>query len=43
MSILDNVQVESGRYFSMGEDQNRRQIAFIGADLKDKFFPDTDP
>jgi putative ABC transport system permease protein len=43
MNILDNVQVQSGRYFSMGEDQNRRQIAFIGADLKDKFFPDTDP
>jgi putative ABC transport system permease protein len=43
MNILDNVTVESGRYFSEGEDQNRRQIAFIGADVKDKFFPDSDP
>ena len=43
MNILDNIQVESGRYFSDGEDQNHRQVAFIGADLKDKFFPDSDP
>jgi putative ABC transport system permease protein len=43
MNILDNVQVQSGRYFTDGEDQNHRQVAFIGADLKDKFFPDTDP
>ncbi len=43
MNILDNITVESGRYFSEGEDQNHRQIAFIGADVKDKFFPDTDP
>lgn len=43
MNILDNIQVQSGRFFSMGEDQNRRQIAFIGADVQDKFFPDSDP
>jgi putative ABC transport system permease protein len=43
MSILDNVPVQSGRYFSDGEDQNHRQVAFIGTDVKDKFFPDTDP
>jgi putative ABC transport system permease protein len=43
MNILDNVPVQSGRYFSEGEDQNHRQIAFIGTDVKDKFFPGTDP
>jgi len=43
MSILDNITVASGRYFSEGEDQNHRQIVFIGADVRDKFFPDADP
>ena len=42
MVILSDIKVESGRYFSDGEDQNRRQVAFIGADIKDKFFPSTD-
>jgi putative ABC transport system permease protein len=43
MNILDNVNVESGRYFSDGEDKNHKQVAFIGADLRDKLFPDSDP
>jgi len=43
MNILDNVPVQSGRYFTEGEDQNHRQVVFIGTDVKDKFFPDTDP
>jgi putative ABC transport system permease protein len=43
MSILDNLQVQAGRFFSMGEDQNHRQVVFIGADVQDKFFPDSDP
>ncbi len=43
INILDNVPVASGRYFTEGEDQNHRQVAYIGTDVKDKFFPDTDP
>jgi putative ABC transport system permease protein len=42
-NILDNIQVQSGRFFSMGEDQNHRQVAFLGADVQDKLFPDSDP
>ena len=43
MSILDNLPVQAGRFFTDGEDQNHRQVVFIGVDVKDKFFPDSDP
>lgn len=42
LNVLSNIQTDSGRYFSEGENQNRRQVAFIGADLKDHFFPNVD-
>ncbi len=43
LNILRNIQIESGRYFSDGDVQSHRQVAFIGADLKDKFFTGVDP
>jgi putative ABC transport system permease protein len=42
-ALLQSVNVESGRYFTAGEDLNHHQVAFIGADLKDKLFPGVDP
>lgn len=42
LNMLSNIQTESGRYFSEAENQNRRQVAFIGADLKEQFFPNVD-
>ena len=41
-ALLQNVNVATGRYFTQGEDQNRRQVAFLGVDLKEKLFPDSD-
>ncbi|MGC4053379.1 MAG: ABC transporter permease [Paludibaculum sp.] len=43
LNILNNIQTESGRYFTEGENANHRNVAFIGADLKDKYFANTDP
>jgi putative ABC transport system permease protein len=43
MNVLSNIQTESGRYFSDAENYNRRTVAFIGSDLKDRFFTGVDP
>lgn len=43
LNTLNNIQIESGRYLSDGDVQGRRAVAFIGADLKDKFFLGVDP
>jgi putative ABC transport system permease protein len=43
LSVLSNVQTETGRYFSDAEDRNHRSVAFIGQDVKDEFFPGSDP
>jgi putative ABC transport system permease protein len=42
-ALLQNVNVATGRYFTQGEDENRRQVAFLGIDLKEKLFADGDP
>lgn len=41
--LLQNVQVESGRFFTESENASRRLVAFIGADIKDQLFPSVDP
>ena len=41
--LLQNVQVESGRFFTESENSSRRLVAFIGADIKDQLFPSVDP
>lgn len=43
MNVLSNIQTETGRYLSDGDVQGRRMVAFIGADLRDKFFLGADP
>jgi len=43
LNVLSNIQTESGRYFSDAENHNRRAVAFIGSDLKDRFFENVDP
>ena len=42
MAALSNVQTEAGRYFSDTENQRRLSVAFIGHDLKEEFFPNTE-
>ena len=43
LNVLNNVQTDSGRYFTEGENQSHRMVAFIGADVKEKFFEGVDP
>jgi putative ABC transport system permease protein len=43
LNTLTNIQTETGRYFTEAESANHKQVAFIGADVKEKFFPTTDP
>ncbi len=43
LNVLSNIQTEAGRYFSESENHNRRAVAFIGSDLKDRFFENVDP
>lgn len=42
MNVLNNIQTESGRYFSDAEDTNHRLVAFIGSDVKDLLYPNVD-
>lgn len=43
LALLQNLQPDTGRYFTEPENQNRRYVAFIGADVKDQLFPNVDP
>jgi len=43
LNVLSNIQTETGRYFSEPENFNRRTVAFIGSDIKDRFFTGADP
>ncbi len=43
MASITNTQIESGRYFTDTENRRHLDVAFIGADLRDWFFPNTDP
>jgi putative ABC transport system permease protein len=38
-----NIDVASGRFFTLADDDHRADVAFIGADLAKKFFPNVDP
>ena len=40
---LTNTQMETGRMFSTTEDNRHMEVAVIGADLKTRFFPSSDP
>lgn len=41
--VLSNTQVAQGRLFTDSEDQRRMEVVFLGADLKNRFFPSGDP
>ena len=43
MGIISNVQPAEGRFISDSENQRRQMVAFIGNDLKDKFFGGMNP
>ncbi len=42
-AIMTNTEVAMGRFFTDIEDEKRMEVVFIGADFKDRFFPNTDP
>jgi putative ABC transport system permease protein len=42
-AVLNNYQVEIGRFISDIDDRRRLPVAFIGNDLKERFFPNVDP
>jgi putative ABC transport system permease protein len=40
---MSNTQIAQGRFLTDIEDQRRIPVVFIGADVKDEFFPNVDP
>lgn len=40
---IERIDVGSGRYFSKAENDSRRNVTFIGADVADKLFPTANP
>jgi putative ABC transport system permease protein len=41
--LLSSVEVDQGRYLSDYDDENHRNVAFIGSEVADGLFPETDP
>jgi putative ABC transport system permease protein len=42
-ALMTNTEVDIGRYFSDTEVRRKVTVAFIGADIKERFFPSVDP
>jgi len=40
---IERIEAGSGRYFNKGEDDTRRRVCFIGADVAEKPFPRSEP
>jgi putative ABC transport system permease protein len=40
---IDRLEAETGRYFNQGEDDARRNVCFLGADVAEKLFPRSNP
>lgn len=40
---IERIEAQAGRYFNNGENDARRNVVFLGADVADKLFPTTDP
>jgi putative ABC transport system permease protein len=40
---IERIEASAGRYFSKTEDESRRAVCFIGADVAEKLFPTSDP
>jgi putative ABC transport system permease protein len=43
MAVISSVQVAQGRFITDADDRRRLEVAFIGNDIRDKFFPSSDP
>jgi putative ABC transport system permease protein len=43
MAIINNLQTESGRYISDSDVARHLSVAFIGKDIREKFFPNVEP
>jgi putative ABC transport system permease protein len=43
MIYLTQLEVASGRFISQFDDENRRAVAFLGADVAKALYPNTDP
>lgn len=43
MGVILNKQAVAGRYLSESDNSSHRAVVFIGADVKDQFFPASDP
>lgn len=43
MASLSSTEITLGRFLTEGEDQRRQPVAFIGSDIKQRFFPTVDP
>ena len=42
-AVMSNTQIDLGRFFTDIDDQRHLAVAFIGSDLKERFFPNVDP
>lgn len=40
---IERIDAQTGRYFNKSEDDSRRSVCFIGADVADKLFPTSEP
>jgi putative ABC transport system permease protein len=40
---IERIEVSEGRYFNKGDEDSRRNVTFIGADVVDKLFPTSNP
>lgn len=40
---IERIEAGEGRYFNKAEEDSRRNVTFIGADVADKLFPTADP
>jgi putative ABC transport system permease protein len=43
MGVITNTQTVAGRFFTDSDNRRRLPVAFIGSDIRDKFFPNLDP
>jgi putative ABC transport system permease protein len=43
MASITNTQIVAGRFFKETDNSRHLLVAFIGADIKDRFFPNVDP
>ena len=40
---IERIEVSDGRYFGQSDEESRRNVTFIGADVADKLFPTANP